>query len=93
MRDAESTRVTVVTAPACHLCKDAQARLTELRGRYPLTVRLVSATSSDGQALLRAHGTGMLPLVLIDGAFFCAGRLPRRKLERVLGRTAAAGAR
>jgi hypothetical protein len=26
----------------------------------------------------------MFPLVLVDGAFFSAGRLPRRKLARLL---------
>ena len=61
-------QVTVVTAPACHFCQDAQAALAELGQDHPLAVRLVTAESSDGQALLHAHGAGMFPLVLVDGA-------------------------
>ena len=83
-------QVTVVTAPACHFCQDAQAAIAELGQDHPLAVRLVTAESSDGQALLHAHGAGMFPLVLVEGAFFSAGRLPRRKLARLLTRRAPA---
>jgi hypothetical protein len=85
-------QVTVVTAPACHLCQDAQAALAKLGQVYPLAVRLVTAESSEGQALLHAHRAGMFPLVLVDGEFFSAGRLPRRKLTRLLARRAPARA-
>ena len=84
MTSAGPVRVTVVTAPACHFCEDAQAALTEMAQIRPLAVRLVDAESPAGQALLSAHGTGMFPLVLVDGVFFSAGRLPRRKLARLL---------
>ena len=84
MANTEPARVTAVTAPACHFCDDAQAALAELAHAYPLTLRLVAADSSDGQALLHAHHAGMFPLVLVDGVFFSAGRLPRRKLARLL---------
>jgi hypothetical protein len=77
-------QVTLVTAPACHLCEDAQAALAELAQDCPLSVRKVTADSSEGQALLHAHGAGMFPLVLVEGAFFSAGRLPRRKLAQLL---------
>lgn len=85
-------RVTVVTAAACHFCEDALTALAGLGQAYPLIVEEVAADSPAGQALLSRHGTGMFPLVLIDGGFFSAGRLPRRKLARLLAsRTAAAG--
>ena len=84
MANTEPARVTVVTAPACHFCDDAQAALADLAHAHPLTLRLVAADSSDGQALPRAHRAGMFPLVLVDGVFFSAGRLPRRKLTRLL---------
>ncbi len=95
MTSTDPVRVTMVTSPACHFCDDARAALTGLARAYPLQVRLVAAESTDGQALLSANGTGMFPLVLVDGAFFSAGRLPRRKLARLLaGRAAGAvGAR
>jgi hypothetical protein len=76
--------VTVVTAPACHFCDDAQAALAELARAYPLEVRLVDAGCDAGQELAARHAAGMFPLVLVDGAFFSAGRLPRRKLARLL---------
>jgi len=81
--------VTVVTAPACHFCDDAQAALAGLAQEYTITLQLVAADSPAGQALLHRHGTGMFPLVLVDGAFFSAGRLPRRKLARLLAGRAA----
>jgi glutaredoxin len=90
MTSAELPQVTVVTSPTCHFCYDAKAALAELGRVYPLAVRLIEAESSDGQALLHAHGAGMFPLVLVDGAFFSAGRLPRRKLARLLAARAAA---
>lgn len=90
MTRTQCLQVTVVTAPACHFCHDAQAALANLAQDYPLTVRLVTAGSPAGQGLLHAHGAGMLPLVLVEGAFFSAGRLPRRKLARLLARVAAA---
>jgi len=92
MTSTQPAQVTVVTAEACHFCDDARADLAELARAYPLTVRLIAADSTDGQALLHAHGAGMFPLVLVDGAFFSAGRLPRRKLARLLARQAPAPA-
>ena len=84
MTSTDPVRITVVTAAACHFCDDAQAVLAELAQAYPLAMRQVAADSPDGQALLHAHGAGMFPLVLVVGAFFSAGRLPRRKLARLL---------
>jgi hypothetical protein len=84
----------MVTAPACHFCEDALSALAGLAQAYPLTVEEVAADTPAGRALLGRHGTGMFPLVLIDGGFFSAGRLPRRKLARLLtarGAAAAAG--
>lgn len=81
-------RVTVVHAPACHFCEDAQDALAEisreLRADVDLDVELVEAAGPHGQRLLAEHGAGMFPLVLLDGAFFSSGRLPRRKLRAVL---------
>jgi hypothetical protein len=84
----EPAWVTVVTAPACHFCDDAQVVLAELARAYPLEVGLVDAQSGDGQALLSRYGAGMFPLVLVDGTFFSAGRLPRHKLARLLAQHA-----
>ena len=88
MTSTDPVQVTLVTAPACHFCEDAQATLAELAQDCPLSLREVAAESSEGQALLHAHGAGMFPLVLVEGAFFSAGRLPRRKLARLFTRPA-----
>jgi glutaredoxin len=78
------TRITVVESEACHFCEDAHRVLSELAARYPLTVDTVDVRSETGQRLMRVHRAPMSPLVLIDGDFFSHGRLPRRKLVKVL---------
>jgi alkyl hydroperoxide reductase subunit AhpF len=93
MTSAAPAVVTVVTARGCHLCEDATQALAALGQVCPLTVQEVAAHSPAGQALVLEHGTGIYPLVLVDGVFFSAGRLPRRKLARQLTPHAAAGAR
>ncbi len=79
-----SVVVTVVEAPACHLCEDAKSSLAVLARSYPLTINVVSMAEEAGRALMRAHRAPMSPLVLLDGVYFSSGRLPRRKLERAL---------
>lgn len=74
--------VTVVGASGCHLCQDADAVLAGLGA--VVDVEHVDAASERGRALLAAHRAALLPLVLVDDAWFSAGRLPRRKLERLL---------
>lgn len=76
--------VTVVRTAACHFCEDATVALRELSHEFPLSVVLVDATEPRGSALLREHRPAMFPLVLVDGAYFSAGRLPRGKLRKLL---------
>ena len=79
--------VTVVTAPGCHFCNDARQVLGAMADAgAPLRIELVDATSPAGRDLLAAHRPAMNPLVLVDGAWSSAGRLPRRKLEALLAR-------
>ena len=77
-------RVTVVHSAACHFCDDAQDALAQIAREVPLDVELVDAGSARGAGLIREHGAAMLPLVLLDGAFFSSGRLPRGKLRHVV---------
>jgi hypothetical protein len=88
---AELPVVTVVRAPACHFCEDAAAALAELARTFPIRVVTIDVGVAPGAALVRQHQVPMFPLVLLDGAFFSSGRLPRKKLARVLAaaRTAA----
>lgn len=82
--------VTLVHAPACHFCDDAQEVLARIAETYPLRVERVEAISPRGQQLMRTHRAAMSPLVLVDGAFFSSGRLPRRKLTQLLDQRAGA---
>jgi len=81
--------ITVVHAPACHFCVDAEKALVELAARFPQRVRVwvVELESPEGAHLMTQHRPAMNPLVLIDGEFFSAGRLPRKKLTARLERT------
>jgi hypothetical protein len=79
-----TTIITLVHAPACHFCADARDALTELARQHPIRVDPVAADSDTGRGLIGAHRPAMFPLVLVDGGFFSAGRLPRRKLHALL---------
>ncbi|GEN81373.1 glutaredoxin family protein [Actinotalea fermentans] len=78
------TAVTVVHSQACHFCDDALDALAELGSRHALEVSVVEIDSPLGATLVAVHRPAMNPLVLVDGAFFSSGRLPRRKLARLL---------
>jgi len=87
------TAVTVVHAEACDFCDDAAQELGQLAERFPLAVRVVEIDSAEGRRLLGIHRPAMNPLVLLDGAYFSSGRLPRKKLTRLLeARAASRGA-
>lgn len=79
-----AARVTVVESSACHFCADARQALAELAATYPLVVDRVDARTDAGRLLMAERRAAMSPLVLLDGAFFSHGRLPRRKLTSVL---------
>jgi hypothetical protein len=77
-------RVTVVHTDACHLCDDARQVLAQLATEYPLRIELVDAGSTHGQQLMAVHRAGMYPMVLLEGEFLSAGRLPRGRLRHLL---------
>lgn len=84
-------RVTVVEAPACHFCEQAKRELARLAERHALDVSVVGLTDPRGADLMRRHRAGMSPLVLLDGELFSVGRLPVRKLTRLLEQRAVEG--
>jgi hypothetical protein len=83
--------ITLVHAPACQFCADAEAGLTSLALEFEFRVDLVAANSETGRVLVDGHRPAMFPLVLVDGAFFSQGRLPRRKLRALLAVPTGAG--
>lgn len=83
-------RITVVSTPACHFCEDADQALQELARDFAMEVSHVALDSAEGRRLVAVHRPAMSPLVLLEGAYFSSGRLPRKKLARQLARMAAA---
>ena len=82
----EATKVTLVHSPACHFCDDAEEALHELSKDYPIDLWVVSIDSALGATLVAVHRPAMNPLVLVDRQFFSSGRLPRKKLIKLLER-------
>ena len=78
-------RLTLVTSTGCHFCEDAHRVLVPLVEAGLVEFGMLAADSPEGERLVSAHRPALLPLVLLDGDFFSAGRLPRRKLARALG--------
>jgi len=76
--------VVVVTSTSCHLCEDALEVLSELSREFPLSVREVDIRSPEGARIVADHRPPMPPAVLVHGALFSSGRLPRKKLRRYL---------
>jgi glutaredoxin len=85
-----AVRITLVAAPACHFCEDAQQALSELASRFAFELEIVPMESARGARLTAQHRPPLSPLVLVDGAYFSAGRLPRRKLATLLSARGAA---
>jgi thioredoxin-like negative regulator of GroEL len=85
--------ITVVRAPACHFCADAREALIGLGHEVSIRVEYVEVDSDAGMALVGSFRPAMFPLVLVDGALFSQGRLPRRKLRAMLASRQAVSAR
>jgi glutaredoxin len=81
-----TTLVTVVVSPSCHFCVDAERVLAELGRDFPLAVTVLDIGTPEGAHLVQQARAPMSPLVLVDGEVFSWGRLPGRKLRRLLDR-------
>ncbi len=80
----DTVHVTVVPSPACHFCQDAEQALAELAREFVFDLEFIPIESPRGARLVAEHRPALNPLVLIDGAYFSAGRLPRKKLTKLL---------
>jgi hypothetical protein len=78
-------QVLLVSSVACGHCADAEIVLERACAEGLVDLEVVDAESDRGAALLAQYRPAMFPLVLLDGEFFSAGRLPRGPLARVLG--------
>jgi hypothetical protein len=81
---SSTPRITVVPSPACHFCDDADRTLAELSATFAYDVERVPLETAEGQRLVALHRPPLAPLVLVDGEYFSAGRLPRKKLVQLL---------
>lgn len=77
-------RLTLVPTVSCHLCEHAEQTIAVLGDRYAFTVDRVALDSDEGRRLVGQHRPALAPLVLVDGRFFSAGRLSRRRLAALL---------
>jgi thiol-disulfide isomerase/thioredoxin len=82
------TEITLVSASACHLCRDAREGLDELAREFPVEVREVDIASTEGRRIVERFRPPMPPAVLVNGVLFSFGRLPRKKLRRQLEQAA-----
>lgn len=73
--------ISLVQGPACHLCEDAAATISELARTLPITLRTIEATSPQGRELLQQTRAPLLPIVLVDGELLGWGRLSRGRLS------------
>jgi thiol-disulfide isomerase/thioredoxin len=80
------SRVTavLVTAQRCHFCRDAWELLSDLSSRYPITVRSVDLSSTEGTEIATRYRVPFPPVLLLDGEYFGHGRISRKKLTRTL---------
>lgn len=79
-------QVTLLVTAGCHLCEHARVELARRAEHGELDLAVVSLDSDHGRALQARHRPLAFPLVLIDGRWFSAGRLPQRRLDRALVR-------
>lgn len=85
MPTAPLPRITMVRMPACHFCHEAEEVLGALAHAGSVELVILEVDSPDGTALIAEHRPALAPLVLLDGEYFSAGRLPKHKLARTLG--------
>jgi glutaredoxin len=86
---ATSASITLVVSSGCHFCRDAQDALEEIGHDFPIQVTTIDLRSPQGLRLAQQFRASMSPLVLVDGQFLSAGRLPRGKLRALLSARAA----
>lgn len=84
-------QITMVSAPACHFCEDAESALGVLSGEFAIDVDRLSVDSAEGQRLIALHRATMAPLIVVNGEFFSSGRLrPKKLAEHLRNHTSAA---
>jgi len=77
------TRLTLLTREGCGLCEELLAELAALRVREPAIPALELVDVDSDPALQRRWGL-KVPVLLLEGALVCSGRLDTPELLRLL---------
>jgi hypothetical protein len=76
-------RVTLVSAPDCHLCTHGRAIVERIaQDGVPLEVQELDWTDSAGTALVMRDGVPFPPALYVDGELWGYGRLSERALRK-----------
>jgi len=76
-------RLTLLTRHDCGLCEELLHELDAVRARFP-AVPAVQLVDVDTDAALQRRWGMKVPVLLLDGALVCAGRLDTPELLRLL---------
>jgi hypothetical protein len=76
-------RLTLLTRDGCGLCEELLLELTALRARQP-RIPPVDLVDVDADPVLQRRWGLKLPVLLLDGALVCLGRLDTPELLRLL---------
>ena len=76
--------LTYVTAPSCRLCEHGWSVLTDLQGRFAVSVREVDLLSDEGRHLVATSRVAFPPALFVGEDLLAHGRLSARALEREL---------
>ncbi len=77
------TRLTLLTRDGCGLCEELLAEISMLRAREP-QIPGVELVDVDSDPVLQRRWGIKLPVLLLDGALVCSGRLDTPELLRLL---------
>ena len=77
-----AARLTLVTRADCELCEQLLLEVAALREHYPIPA--VELADVDADPLLLRRWGFTVPVLLLDGARVCEGRLDTPELLRLL---------
>jgi glutaredoxin len=77
-------KITLLTAPDCHLCDQAKSVLERVSRDTELSIETISMETDLGRQLMIDQQLAFPPGLLIEGEAFSFGRLSERRLRRHL---------
>ena len=74
-------QVTLYSKPGCHLCEDARRVLEQLQKQTPFSLEEINI--QEDPTLLAEYGE-QIPVVLLNGTFFCEYEVDAERLRQLL---------